>query len=87
MKITLPTGCAGLTMQDGTTYGSRPGESVEVTKPHHIQAIRNSPNAPYIGDGRYKVALGDGLPDNRCPDCGFNRWPWSASCTRCGAER
>jgi len=84
MRFTMPDGCMGLRMQDGTAYGDRPGQSVEVTRPDHIAAIAASPNAGYIGSGKLAVSFADLLPDHRCA-CDFNALPWARRCPKCGA--
>lgn len=84
MRFTMPEGCMGLKLQDGTRYGDRPGQTVEVTRPDHIAAIQASPNAGYIGSGRLAVSFADLLPDHVCA-CGHNALPWTVRCPKCGA--
>lgn len=85
MRFTMPQGCMGLRMQDGTRYGRRPGQTVEVTRPDHIAAIQASPNAAHIGNGKLAVSFAD-LPGGRGCACGFAAWPWQRHCPQCGGD-
>ena len=87
-RFTMAPGCTGVTMEDGTRYTCKPGGSIEVERPDHVAAIRRSRNYTlgHMGRGGVRVGFaGSPLPDNLCPACGHNMWPWSRVCGRCGA--
>jgi hypothetical protein len=81
----MAQGCQGVRLQDGTTYDCRPGGTIEVERPDHVAAIQMSPNArqEHLGNGTPRAALGAGLPDNRCPACKHNNFPWASTCAHC----
>jgi len=84
--VTLPPGCAGFTMQDGTQYRGREGGSVTVTDEHapHIQRQVGG-DAGLVGSAAFRQFAG--TRDGRwCEPCRFLAQRWSVVCPRCGRD-
>lgn len=82
-RITLPDGCKGLDMADGTKYTSGAGDKVDVS-PAHAKFIKTS----YYGESgimhggeRTNIGTKRGM---RCDPC-LRVWnAWNAECPKCG---
>lgn len=84
-KVTLPSGCAGLDMADGTRYDApKQGTSIEVDD-RHASAIKRGwyGDSGVISTNGLAVALGT-KRGRRCPSCSWLGNAWSESCGRCG---
>ncbi len=82
--VTLPPGCSGFNMTDGTEYKGRPGGSVTVADEHapHIRRQVGG-DAGLVGHGSFRTFLG--TRDGRyCLPCRFLAQSWSKVCPRCG---
>ncbi len=86
-RVTLPPGCFGLSMQDGTTY-NRPNQAgwVEVSD-RHADAIRRGwygQTGVMVADEPHTVGTRTG---RWCRTCRPARlWnAWNTHCPRCGA--
>jgi hypothetical protein len=78
--ITLPKGCTGMTMADGTRYNSH---NHRVTlEGNHADAFKKDGNYDYIGGPVNSMSDIPTRP-NECSTCGFNAWPWQKMCPRC----
>jgi hypothetical protein len=82
-KITVPSGCTGLDMADGTRYDApKQGTSIEVPA-GHARAIKRSwyGQAGVITGTSYVVGTRTG---RWCEPCRRTWNAWSTSCPRCG---
>jgi len=84
--VTLPPGCAGFTMQDGTQYRGREGGSVTVADSHAPFIQRQvGGDAGLVGSAAFREFAG--TRDGRwCQDCRFLAQRWSVVCPRCGRD-
>lgn len=83
VRVTLPPGCSGFNLQDGTEYKGRAGGSVTVSD-EHAPFIRRQVggDAGLVGHGSSRLFLG--TRDGRwCPECHFLANSWSTECPRC----
>lgn len=85
VNITLPPGCRGFNMQDGTPYHDRGSGSVTVSD-EHAPAIQRQVggDAGLVGHGSFRTF--GGTRDGRwCPrpGCNFLANSWSKTCPRC----
>ncbi len=81
-----PTGCTGLTMEDGTVYRASKKGHLEV-EDHHFKSIIENPLAPgHVVEAKFH---GAGTPGADCGVCGFAGFTFQASrpCPRCGADQ
>lgn len=85
LKVTLPPGCSGFSMQDGTEYKGRPGGHVTVADEHAPYIRRQvGGDAGLVGHASFRV-LGLGTKKGRwCGTCKRTWQAWSAECPRCG---
>ena len=78
----VPTGCTGVTMEDGTVYRANRAGHMEVNDPGHIRAMERN------GDGFIiaQSASARGTAGTHCTACGFDgfRFHLSAPCPKCG---
>jgi hypothetical protein len=81
-RVTLPSGCTGLDMADGTKYtADRQGSSIDIDG-GHARAVRRG----YYGDAdimtgtRYSFGTKTG---RRCEPCSRTWNTWSLTCPRC----
>ena len=83
VKVQLPPGCEGLTMQDGSVYSGRPGGSVTVSD-DHARWIHGGDGALVQASNRVFAGTRNG---RWCTACQPPRlWnAWSVSCPRCNA--
>lgn len=84
MKITMPPGCEGFNMEDGTRYSGKPGGTVEVSD-RHAKAV----DRQIGGDGGLAYAGGYrgfvGTKTGRwCAPCRRIWNAWSHTCPKCG---
>jgi len=87
VKVQLPPGCSGLTMQDGTNYSSaRKGGHVMVDEDHAPYVRRQvGGDAGLVGHASFR-AMGIGTKAGRwCASCKRLWNAWSTQCPRCGA--
>ena len=84
--VTLPPGCAGFTMEDGTQYRGREGGSVTVADGHAPFIQRQvGGDAGLVGSAAFRQFAG--TKDGRwCAPCRriWNRW--NAVCPKCGRD-
>ena len=86
MKVTVPPGCTGLDMQDGTRYTApRQGGHINV-HPAHVAAVKRS----WYGDTG-TIATSEGFSfgtrrGRRCPTCSRVWNVWSTRCPKCTTE-
>ena len=84
--VTLPPGCAGFTMEDGTQYRGREGGSVTVADGHAPFIDRQvGGDAGLVGSAAFRQFAG--TKDGRwCAPCRriWNRW--NAVCVKCGRD-
>lgn len=84
-KVSLPPGCYGLKMEDGTVYNHKPGGSVTV-EDRHAKAIGKSSNGQLgIVSAALAVSLGT-RAGKRCDACAFLAQGWASECPRCGGR-
>jgi hypothetical protein len=81
-RVTLPDGCYGLDLQDGTKYSGKPGTSIEVQEKHK-RAIDKS----FYGQGR-SIISGEGHTirtkrTKQCPECKRLWQVWTVECHKC----
>lgn len=80
----VPTGCTGVTMEDGTVYRANRAGHMEVSRQDHVAAMLRN------GDGFVVKESGAAakVPGTTCASCGFAGYPHHASapCPRCGGE-
>jgi hypothetical protein len=84
-KVTVPSGCTGLDMADGTRYNApKQGTSIEVDD-RHAAAVKRSwyGGTGVISTNGLAVALGT-KKGRRCGPCGRIWNAWSDSCPKCG---
>jgi hypothetical protein len=79
----LPTGCTGVTMEDGTVYRSNRAGHIEVNNPEHIAAMKRN------SDGFVVEAASVNPPKSKgthCLTCGFAGFQFHAQspCPKCG---
>ena len=84
-RVTLPPGCSGFNLQDGTEYKGRPGGTVTVSD-EHAPFIRRQVggDAGLVGHGSFR-AFGGTRNGRWCPreGCNFLANSWSKTCPRC----
>ena len=83
MQVTLPPGCRGFRMQDGTHYTGREGGHVNVADEHapHIRREVGG-DAGLAGHGSARVFLGT-KAGKWCIACRFLAQSWATACPRC----
>ena len=80
-KVSVPDGCQGLDMEDGTAYKARAGQ-VEVTD-DHARALRRG----YYGQSGMITTQSTQLGTKAgrwCAPCKRTWQAWSLECPRCG---
>ena len=86
VQVSLPPGCRGFNMQDGTSYYDRGSGRVTVADEHAPFVRRQvGGDAGLTGHGGFRSFLG--TRDGRwCPSCRriWNRW--NAVCVKCGGD-
>lgn len=84
-KVSLPPGCSGFTMEDGTNYAGRRGGTVMVSEEHapHIQRQVGG-DAGLVGLNGFRTFIGT-KKGRWCGTCSRTWNAWSDSCPRCGA--
>lgn len=85
VRINLPDGCSGLTMEDGTRYAGRKGGAVTVSDEHASAVQRFSGGDAAILSGQFRAFAGT-RAGRWCQSCKrlWNRW--NATCPNCRAE-
>jgi hypothetical protein len=83
VQISLPDGCRGFNMQDGTAYHDRGSGSVTVSD-EHAAAVRRQVggDAGLTGHGGFRAFSGT-RNGRYCPECRFLANSWSKTCPRC----
>ncbi|GAA4626887.1 hypothetical protein GCM10023196_036970 [Actinoallomurus vinaceus] len=84
-RVTLPPGCYGLQMGDGTKYTAKPGSTVTV-EDRHAGAIKTSTNGR---TGVVSATRSYGLATKAgrwCEPCRFLAQAWATTCPRCGGS-
>jgi hypothetical protein len=85
-KINLAGGAFGIEMADGTKYDTHDG-AVDVQRPDHIRAIRQSMNYSKGRVGSVNATYGfAGAEGKRCAGCHFVAFAWQDSCPKCGTS-
>jgi hypothetical protein len=84
VRVYLPPGNSGFTMEDGSHYQSRPGGHVDV-EDRHAPAINrmlgNGDAGLLSATGRHFIGTKAG---RWCAPCRFLAQGWSTECPRCG---
>jgi hypothetical protein len=89
VKVQLPPGCGGVTVDDGTRYNaSKSGGVVEVSDKHGREISRNNQyNGNIAGILNPNPGLVVGTKrGQRCVNCRRVWQAWSVTCPRCGLE-
>ena len=82
-RVTLPPGCDGLNMQDGTRYSGRSGGAVTVADEHAAAITRLTTGGDAgLVDGRFKGFLGT-KAGRWCTECRRLWNAWSRTCPKC----
>lgn len=84
--ITLPRGCTGLNLADGTEYKADRFGRVHVDRDDHQRQILRNPQMRYydaVDGGVWRIRGSEGWI---CA-CSFSAWPWQTECPRCGREK
>ena len=80
----VPTGCTGVTMEDGTVYRATRAGHMEVNDPGHIRAMERN------GDGFIiaQSASTRGTAGTTCETCEFHgfRFHLEKPCPKCGGH-
>lgn len=82
--VTLPPGCSGFNMTDGTEYKGRPGGSVTVADEHapHIRRQVGG-DAGLVGHGSFRSFMAT-KAGRWCGSCRRLWNAWNAVCVKCG---
>ncbi|MFF4403592.1 hypothetical protein [Streptomyces sp. NPDC001404] len=83
-RITLPDGCRGLDMADGTKYTKGPGDKVDVSQAHADAIRRGYYGQSGIMRGGEQFTLGT-KRGMACTPCKRVWNAWNHECPRCGA--
>ena len=84
VRVTLPPGCEGFNMQDGTRYSAKPGGTVNVAERHARavdKQIGGDAGLAYAGGFRGFLGTKKG---RWCATCARVWNAWSQECPRCG---
>ncbi|MGW7001426.1 hypothetical protein ACWGCW_01015 [Streptomyces sp. NPDC054933] len=82
-RITLPDGCRGLDMADGTKYTAKPGDKVEVSEGHAAYIKKSFYGQSGIMRGE-QFTFGT-KRGQYCRPCKRTWNAWNTECPRCGA--
>jgi ribosomal protein L37E len=84
LKEGVPTGCTGITMDDGTVYHSNRAGHMDVEDKDHVHWMKRN-GAGLVIESTGAVPRTQGV---QCGRCGFNTYNFarSAPCAKCGAE-
>ena len=86
MRDGVPTGCTGVTMEDGRVFRATRAGHMEVEDSRTAKQMVDNPLAP--GHVLEQKFSGAGTPGAICAACGFGGFSWqkSAPCPRCGTN-
>jgi hypothetical protein len=82
IRDTVPVGCTGATMEDGTVYRADRAGHMEVEDRGHVAAMLANSDG-FITEQKFSALRAAGTS---CSRCGFNGFSFhlSAPCPRCG---
>lgn len=86
-RVTVPEGCKGLEMADGTKYNAGRDGRVNVTDDHAAVLGKSWYKAAGVMSASERFAMGT-RTGRLCTSCEpSRRWnAWNTSCPRCGAD-
>lgn len=85
VRVEMPAGCFGFSMQDGTKYSGRPGGHVTVTDEHARAIERTNGGDAGLVQAKYRSFMGT-KAGRWCESCRRLWNSWSVACPRCGKD-
>lgn len=80
--LTVPPGCTGLQMQDGSRYEASRSGRLTVERPEHLKAIMRASEASGGPIAHTVYGAPTGTATRHCPVCAFIGYGWQSQCPK-----